>query len=70
MAQPFVQVKRAAGRTGVGGGITFEDGDGVTVAVQDSGEGKAARAAANDGDTLSHVDTPYRAIRCLATERV
>ena len=32
----------AARGTGVGGGIAFEDGDGVIVAVQDAGEGTPA----------------------------
>jgi hypothetical protein len=54
-----MQVQRAARGTGVGGGIAFEDGDGVIVAVQDAGEGKAGRAASDHGDTMSHVNTLY-----------
>ena len=46
LAQPLVQVQRAARGTGVGGGIAFEDGDGVAMAVQDAGEGEAGGAAA------------------------
>ena len=59
LAQPFVQVQRAARRAGVGGGIAFEDGDGVAMAVQDPGEGEAGRAASDHSDTMSHVDTLY-----------
>ena len=54
-----MQVQRAARGTGVGGGIAFEDGDGVTVAVQDAGEGEAGGAASNHGDTMPHGDTLY-----------
>jgi hypothetical protein len=54
-----VQVQRAARGTGVGGRIAFEDGDGMTVAVHDAGEGKAAGAASDHGDTMSHVNTLY-----------
>jgi hypothetical protein len=54
-----VQVQRAARGTGVGGRIAFEDGDGVTMVVQDAGEGKAAGAAPDHGDTVSHADTLY-----------
>ncbi len=59
LAQPFVQVQRAARGAGVGSGIAFEDGDGVIMAVQDAGEGKAGRAAPDYGDAVSHVDTLY-----------
>ncbi|GAA3116146.1 hypothetical protein GCM10010449_42850 [Streptomyces rectiviolaceus] len=59
LAQPFVQVKRAARGTGVAGGIAFEDGDRVTMTLQDAGEGKPGRAAPDHGDTMSHIDTLY-----------
>jgi hypothetical protein len=59
LAQSFVQVQRAARRTGAGGGIAFKDGDRVTVAVQDAGEGKACGAGSNHGDTMSHGNTLY-----------
>ncbi|GAA3299732.1 hypothetical protein GCM10020295_38630 [Streptomyces cinereospinus] len=47
------------GGAGVGGGIAFEDGDGVVMAVQDAGEGKAGRTAPDHCDAVSHVDTLY-----------
>ena len=59
LAQLLVQVQRAARRTGVGGGIAFEDGDGVTVAVQDAGEAKAGGAGSNHSDTMAHGNTLY-----------
>jgi hypothetical protein len=69
LAQLFVEVQRAARGTGVGGGIAFEDGDGLIVAVQDAGEGKAGGAASNHGDAVSHIDTPYFAetVYCNST---
>ena len=54
-----MQVQRAARGAGIGGGIAFEDGDGVAMPVQDVGEGKAARTASDHGDTVSHIDTAY-----------
>lgn len=54
-----MQVERAALGAGVGGGIAFEDGDGVIMTVQDAGEGEAGGTGADNGDTLSHVDTLY-----------
>jgi hypothetical protein len=54
-----VQVERAALGPGAGGGVAFEDGDGVAVAVHDAGEGEAGRAGPDHGDTVSHVDTVY-----------
>jgi hypothetical protein len=54
-----VQVERAARGSGVGGGIAFEDGDRVAMAVQDTGEGEAGRTAPDYSDTMSHVDTLY-----------
>ena len=59
LAQPCVQVQRAARGARVGGRIAFEDGDGVTVAAQDTGEGKTAGTAPDHRDALSHVDTLY-----------
>ncbi|GII33831.1 hypothetical protein Pmi06nite_72730 [Planotetraspora mira] len=59
LAHAFVQVERAARGTGVGGGIALEDGDGVTVAVQDAGEGEAGGATPDYSDTMSHADTLY-----------
>ncbi|CAM5673513.1 hypothetical protein STENM327S_05424 [Streptomyces tendae] len=59
LAQPLVQVERAAGGAGVGGAVPFEDGDGMAVAVQHAGEGESRGTAADHGDTLSHGDTLY-----------
>jgi len=59
LAESFVQIQRAARRACVGAGIAFEDGDGVAMAVQDAGEGKAAGTAPDHCDAMSHVDTPY-----------
>src|SRR5690606_15919973 len=62
LAQLFVQVQDAALGAGVGGGVAFEDGDGVAAAVHDAGEGEAGGAGADHGDAASHVVTLYFAV--------
>ncbi|GAA4974185.1 hypothetical protein GCM10023205_45970 [Yinghuangia aomiensis] len=59
LAEALLEVEGAAWGTGIGGGVAFQDGDGVAVPVEDAGEGQSARAAADHGDALSHSDTLY-----------
>lgn len=52
--------ERAARGAGIGSGVAFEDGDGVAMAVQDTGEGKAAGITPDQYDTPSQIGTSYR----------